>query len=59
MNQDVSQPTDAKHRCQAFLRRFAAQPAIAADAATRRQDRGDFVRQNQLERYLDLEVRRS
>jgi len=28
------------------------------DAAARRQDRGYFARQNQLERYLDLSVRR-
>jgi hypothetical protein len=27
----------------------AAQPAIAADAATRRQDRADFARQDQLQ----------
>ncbi len=37
----------------------AAQPAIAADAAARRQDRSYFGRWNQLERHLDLSVRRS
>jgi hypothetical protein len=36
----------------------AAQPAHAPDAASRRQDRGDFERWNQQERLLDLSVRR-
>jgi hypothetical protein len=36
----------------------AAQPAIAPDAAARRQDRGDFERQTHPECNLDLEERR-
>lgn len=54
MTDTVSPERRTQREAQSICRpEAAAQPAIPADAAARRQDRADFERENRLERCLD------